>query len=220
MSPYLDEFPSHIMFPVCLSLLTASADPPNRLSHTLQRSCTSQTEITSLRFYFPSCNTASHSATCRAAGSRDTGGLGLRGDAGFQKPKAQIPAQRGWLWQAGEQRCCKGCDSTHSGSGNEGGKHVGQTQHTPPRATEPSSARGSLGTQQTSCLVPRCSEGVRVSQCHHPPHHSHPQEWGAPCTLLLPAQLTWQREARSTSYQPNFLPAAETTAQEGHFREP
>lgn len=42
MFQYLDKFPPHIMFPVCPSLVTALANPPNRLSHTLRGSCISQ----------------------------------------------------------------------------------------------------------------------------------------------------------------------------------
>lgn len=76
-------------------------------------------EITSLRFYRPSRNAASHLATCWAAGSRDTGALGLRGDAGFKKHKAQIPAQCGWPQRAGEQPCYKGYHSIHLASGKK-----------------------------------------------------------------------------------------------------
>lgn len=110
------------------------------------------TEITSLWFYFPLHNTASHLATCCAAGSQDTGGLGLHHDAGFKMHKAHIPAQYGWPWQAGEQPCCKGCYSIQLSqqqgeNGSEGENHTGQTQHIPPRAAEPSPTCGSPGMQ-------------------------------------------------------------------------
>jgi len=43
----------------------------------------------------------------------------VHGGAGFKQHKAQIPAQRGWPRQAGEQPCCKSCCTIHSARGKE-----------------------------------------------------------------------------------------------------